>query len=169
MLSTTATDKGLYGVINHGLPVQTGIPVYSIAITMSQARTSGATQIYPPLARTGNLIQLFDPTNAQDLSAITPSTGTYSSYCIASGCDYTVRVTYTDGSQVHRVLQGGFRNWLQPTNSPLATTSDPTNPASFNWWVINVPGTKTIRNIELLNTPMVWNGLPSNPTIITSR
>lgn len=162
------TNNGLYGV-NQNLPVQTNVPVYAIAITFSLAGTSGVSQIYPPLPFTGNLIRTFDPTSAADRNAITPNTGTYAWYCQASGCDYTVRVTYTDGSQYTRLLQGGFRAWFQPTGTPAASATDPTNSNSFKQWAINVPGGKAIAKVELLDTPMAWNGLPTTPTVLLSR
>ena len=163
------TNKGLYGEINRGLPIQTAVPVHAIAITMSYAGTAGATQIYPPFTRTGNLVRVFDPTVADDLKAIVPNTGTYPWYCMAGGCDYTVRVTYADGSKLHRVLEGGFRDWFKPSTAVSASRSVPTSGDSFTKWVINVPGAKAIQRVELLDTPMVWNGMPVNPTVLASR
>jgi hypothetical protein len=167
--ATSTTNKGLYGVINQGLPIQTGVPVHAIAITYSYTNTAGATQIYPALSRTGNLITTFDPTVAADRQAITANTGTYPWYCHASGCDYTLRVTYADGSIIHRVLSGGFRTWFKPTDAVPAAASDPTDNASFASWVVNVPGAKAISRIELLDTPMAWKGLPANPTVLATR
>jgi hypothetical protein len=167
--STSTTNKGLYGVINQGLPIQTGVPVHAIAITYSYTNTAGATQIYPALSRTGNLITTFDPTSATDRQAITANTGTYPWYCHASGCDYTLRVTYADGSIIHRVLSGGFRSWFSPTAAVPAAASDPTDSASFASWVVNVPGAKAISKIELLDTPMVWKGMPTTPTVLATR
>lgn len=164
----TTSSNGLYG-INQNLPTQTNVPVYAIAITFSRAGTAGVSQIYPPLPFTGNLIQTFDPASAADRAAIVPNTGTYAWYCHASGCDYTVRVTYADGSQITRVLQGGFRPWFAPTGTPATSTTDPTSGDSFKLWTVNVPGDKTITKVELLDTPMVWNGLPATPTVLLSR
>lgn len=162
------TSNGLYG-LNQGLPVQRGVPVYAIAITYSNAGTAGASQIYPPLAYTGNLLQTFDPTSTQDLSDFTVDTGKYPWYCKGSGCDYTVRVTYSDNTKIYRVLKDGFRSWWTPTATPASTTTDPLNGSSFKLWVINLPGSKSISKIELLDTPMVWKGLPASPTVLLSR
>ncbi|WP_178372490.1 M66 family metalloprotease [Massilia sp. CF038] len=167
--ANSTTNRGLYGVLNQGLPVKTGVPVYAIGITMSYAGSTGATQIYPPLARTGNLIAQFDPTSAQDLQAITANTGTYPWYCHASGCDYTLRVRYADGSTIHRVLSGGFREWFKPSDPVPAAASDPLKGASFTRWVVNVPGGQAISKIELLDTPMVWKGMPVTPAVLASR
>jgi hypothetical protein len=166
--ANVTTSGGLYG-LNQSLPVQRNVPVYAIAITYSKAGTAGVSQIYPPLPYMGNLLQNFDPTSAQDLSDFTVDTGTYYWYCKGSGCDYTVRVTYADNSQVYRALQGGFRSWFTPTATPAAATSDPLSGSSFKTWVINVPGDKAISKVELLDTPMVWQGLPASPTVLLSR
>ncbi len=101
--ATFTSNKGLYASINQGLPGQRNVPVHTIAVTRSAAGTVGATHVYPAVTRTGNLIKMFDPTNAQDRLDITPNTGVYSKYCLSSGCDYSVRVTYSDGSIVYRV------------------------------------------------------------------
>ncbi len=167
--ATTTLSKGLYGTINQGLPIQTGVPVHAIAVTFSKAGTAGVAQIYPPLSRTGNLTKLFDPTDAQDRADITPSTGVYSSYCRSSGCDYTVRVRYADGTTIHRVLSGAFRTWLQPTGAMLPESADPKDSDSYRQWVINVPGASAISKIELLDTPTVWTGMPATPTVIATR
>lgn len=164
----STTDNGLYG-INQNLPTQTNVPVYAIAITYSRAGTTGVSQIYPALQFTGNLIRTFDPTSAADRAAIVPSTGIYAWYCNASGCDYTARVTYADGSQITRVLQGGFRPWFKPTGIPATSTTNPTSGDSFKQWTINVPGDKVITKVELLDTPMVWQGMLLAPNVLASR
>ncbi len=164
----TTTDNGLYG-INQNLPTQTNVSVYAIAITYSRSGTAGVSQVYPPLQFTGNLIRTFDPTSSADRAAIVPNTGTYAWYCHASGCDYSVRVTYADGSQITRILQGGFRPWFSPTGTPAASTTDPTSGSSFKLWTINVPGDKAITKVELLDTPMAWQGLPLVPNVLASR
>ncbi|KVZ43654.1 M66 family metalloprotease [Burkholderia ubonensis] len=160
-------DNGLYN-INQNLPVQTGVPVHTILVSFSKAGSAGASYIYPPLSYTGNLIRTFDPTVAADRQAIAVDTGVYPWYCQGTGCDYTLRVTYVDGSRVYRVLQGGFRTWWTPSVlNPRAT--DPLSADSFKVWAINVPGNKGIAKIEVLDTPMVWNGMPANPTVVLSR
>jgi hypothetical protein len=161
-------ESALYGV-NLNLPVTRGVPVYSIAISYSNAGTPGASYIYPPVRYAGNLIRTFDPTSPTDRSDFTVNTGKYAWYCAGSGCDYSVRVTYDDGSVIYRVLKDGFRSWFKPTVAPAATATDPTNNDSFKTWVINVPGTRAITRIEMLDTPMVWTGLPTSPSVLLSR
>ncbi|KGS02372.1 M66 family metalloprotease [Burkholderia sp. ABCPW 111] len=165
---TPTTDgKGLYGV-NQNLPVRTGVPVHTIIVSFSKAGSAGASYIYPPFTYTGNLIATFDPTSAADRQAITVDKGTYPWYCKGSGCDYTLRVTYADGSRAYRVLQGGFRAWWTPTVDN-ANAANPLSGSSLRVWAINVPGDQPIGKIELLDTPTVWNGMPANPTVLLSR
>ncbi|MBO7887836.1 peptidase M66 [Burkholderia pseudomallei] len=163
----TTDNNGLYGV-NQNLPVQAGVPVHTIVVSFSKAGSAGASYIYPPFSYTGNLIATFDPTSAADRQAITVDKGTYPWYCKGTGCDYTLRVTYADGSRTYRVLQGGFRAWWTPTVDD-ANATNPLSGSSFRVWAINVPGDKRIGKIELLDTPMVWNGMPANPTVLLSR
>jgi hypothetical protein len=159
---------GVFG-INDDLPIIRNVPVYTIMVAYSQARTAGASMIYQPVRYSGNLIRTFDPTNPQDLADFTIDTGKYFHYCKASGCDYSLRVTYSDGSIVTRVLKGGFRPWFTPTAPIPATASDPLSDGSFQTWAINVPGDKTIAKVEMLDTPGVWRGLPANPAVLLSR
>lgn len=169
--AATDPNKGLNGV-NAGFPVTRNVPVYAIAITLSHAGdhatnvANGISQIYPPMSYTGNLLRLFDPTSAVDQVAFHLDTGTYPWYCKGSGCDYTLRVTYSDASVIYRVLKDGFRAWWTPAGTlPTAASdpiNDPLNSSSFKTWVINVPATNatgapvTITKTEVLDTPMVW-------------
>jgi Peptidase M66 len=161
------SQNGLYG-INDNLPTTKNVPVYAIMIAYSQAGTPGASIIYPPVKYTGNLIKTFDPSNTQDLADFTIDTGKYAWYCKGYGCDYSIRVTYADGSIIYRVLKGGFRSWFSPTAALPATATDPLNSGSFKTWAINVPGNQPIAKIEMLDTPLVWKGLPTTPTVLQS-
>lgn len=167
-LTPTTTDKGLYG-FNMGLPVQRNVPVQTIIITYSLGGTSAASQIYPPLAYQGNLLRQVDPAVAGELAEITPNTGPVPWYCHASGCDYTLRVSYRDGSVQHTLLQGGFRSWFSPTGALPAEALDPLKGKSFKVWGINVAARTGIAKIELLDTPMGWKGLPASPAVLLSR
>ena len=93
----------------------------------------------------------------------------YPWYCRSGGCDYTLRVTYTDQTVRHVLLQGGFRPTNQPMGAPPASASDPLDPDSFEVWAVNVPAGPGISKLEVLDTPMVWNGFPSSPTVLVSR
>ncbi|WP_223807147.1 M66 family metalloprotease [Montanilutibacter psychrotolerans] len=167
-VTPATTDKGLYG-FDGGLPVQHDLPVYSILLTISRAGTPGVTQIYPPLAYFGNRIRYIDPTKAAERASIVPNTSSNPWYCHASGCDYTVRVTYADGSVRHVAIQGGFRPWWGPKTAPGANASNPLSGDSFRLFGVNVPADKPLRKIELLDTPMLWDGLPASPVVLASR
>lgn len=162
------TDKGLYG-FDRGLPDQRGVPVHAIVFTMSHAGTPSVSQIYPPLSYTGNLLRQVDPTSPTQLAEILPNEGDVPWYCHASGCDYTLRVTYKDGTIAHVLLQGGFRPWFGPMDEPEATTTDPLDGDSFRVFSVNVPGEQPLTKIEVLGTPMGWNGLPPDAPVLLTR
>ncbi|WP_212749164.1 M66 family metalloprotease, partial [Chitinivorax sp. B] len=164
----TTESSGLWGFDN-GLPNQRDVAVHTIIITHSLASTTNMSQIYPVLSYQGNLRRNIDPTVASQLAEIVPNTGKYAWYCHASGCDFTVRVTFKDGSKQHVLLQSGMRSWFSPLGSVPASKLDPNNGDSFQIWGVNVPGNKIISKIELLETPMAWNGIGSNPKVLISK
>ena len=98
-----------------------------------------------------------------------PDTSKYYWYCRNGGCDYTVRVTYANGTIRHVLLQNGFRPFNQARGTPPVSASDPLDSNSFRTWTINVPADFAILRIELLDTPMVWDGMPIVPVVLTSR
>ncbi len=157
-------DKGLYG-LNAGFPTEKARAVYTIMGTLSNT-TPTVNRIYTPVKYTGNLLQQIDPTSSGDLSDIRPNVGKYPWFCHARGCDYTLRVTYSDGSQLYRLMQLGFHKWwLSPDIDP--TANDPVNGNSFGTWAINVPADKTTSKVELLYTPKGYEGLPTNPSVVS--
>jgi hypothetical protein len=165
--STTGLAQGGF---NKGLPVQRDVPVYSIALTISKAGTPGATQIYPPLRYTGNLLRTIDATDTTELASITPGgSAPFRWYCINSGCDYTLRITYAGGSQRHVLLKGGFRAFNNPGGAFPASATNPVDSDSFDNFVVNVPGDLAITRIDLLNTPMAWTAAPTilSPVLAT--
>lgn len=169
MPTDATTDYGVFGV-NAGLPVERDVPVYAIVVSLSRAGTADASHIYPPIRFTGNLIRQFDPQVTADMAAIrVGGPGPYRWYCEAYGCDYTLRVTYDDGSVVLRVLQGAFRGWFGADDPLPAAATDPASEASFRTWAVNVPAARQIARIELLDTPMVWTGLPASPAVLLAR
>ncbi|MES2684531.1 MAG: M66 family metalloprotease [Pseudomonadota bacterium] len=177
----TTTNYAQYGYLQ-GFPVQKNVPVHAIALTISKAGSVGATQIYPPLNYTGNLIQYVDPTDTAQRADIVHYRSPYNGsgkgrwYCSNSGCDYTVRVTYANGTVRHVGLQGAFRNFDRPggieqgaASDFEAGTSDPKDGDSFRHYVIHVLNDAPLAKIELLDTPTYWRGLPANPTVLASR
>ncbi len=161
------SQNGLYG-INDNLPISKNVPVYTIMLAYSRAGSPGASMIYAPIKYTGNLIKTFDPSNTQDLADFTVDTGKYAWYCKGYGCDYSLRITYADGSVIYRVLKDGFHSWFSPTTALPAAATDPLNSNSFTTWAINVPASQPISKVEMLDTPMVWKGLPATPTVLLS-
>ena len=152
--------------------MQRGVPVHTIVITYSLPGSTDASQIYPAISHIGNLPRTIDPTNAADRSSITPTNKTADnrSYCQASGCDYSLRVTYADDSQFHAVLEGAFHAWNSPSDGKAKPNAlDATHNDSFKIWGINVPGDKIIKKIEVLDTPKAWLGLGAAPKVLLTR
>ncbi len=179
-VTPTTTDNAQYG-FNGGFPIQRDVPVYAIALTISKTSTAGATQIYPPLSFTGNLVRTIDPTDAAQRAVVRHYRAPYNGagegrwFCSNSGCDYTLRVRYTNGVIRHVLLQGAFRNFDYPGgNHPTRgnfdpDASDPTDGDSFNAYVVNVPADASIQRIDLLDTPIAWDaGLPVLPTVLAT-
>lgn len=166
-VTPTTRNNAQYG-FNGGLPIQRDVPVYAIALTISRAGTPGATQIYPPLSFTGNLVRTVDPTDEAQRTEVrfyrSPYNGSGAGkwYCSNSGCDYTLRVRYTNGNVRHVMLQGAFRAFDDAGGAFRPNSSNPNHGDSFKSYVVNVPADASIQRIELLNTPMAWDsGVPA--------
>ncbi|ALN60412.1 hypothetical protein GLE_5071 [Lysobacter enzymogenes] len=166
--ATATTSGGLFG-LDQNLPQRRDVPLYAIAMTLSNAGTPEVSQIYPPLSYTGNLLRYIDPTDAAQRASIVPDTSVNFWYCRNGGCDYTLRATYADGSVRHVLIQDGFRPFNQARGTPPASASDPLDGDSFRTWVVHVPADKALRRIELLHTPMVWEGFPASPAVLAAR
>ena len=165
---TPTTTSNAQGGFNGGFPIQRDVPVYAIALTISRAGTAGATQIYPPLSFTGNLIRNVDPTDAAQRAEVrfykSPYNGTGAGrwFCSNSGCDYTLRVRYANGNVRHVLLQGAFRNFDDAGGAFRPNSSNANHGDSFRSYVVNVPADSAIQRIDLLNTPMAWDsGVPA--------
>ena len=165
----TTSSNGIWG-LNKGLPIVHDRPVHTIIVTYSHT-TPEASQIYPPLSYTGNLLETIDPTNSAQLASIKPNISEHAWYCHASGCDYTLRVTYADDSVQHIVLQGAFRkwHWSESGGTLKDGINDPTSSDSFKTWSVNIDGAKAIKRVELLDTPKVYDGMPSDSTVLLSH
>ncbi|MFN8672065.1 MAG: M66 family metalloprotease [Candidatus Sericytochromatia bacterium] len=175
-------SKGIFG-FDRGLPSKKNVNVHTIIMTYSnvpctnkgvgtcnsEGVDTNISQIYQPISYVGNLRRVIDPTIKADRDSIIPDTSANPWYCRNGGCDYTVRVTYDDNSTWHALIQDGFRPFNQASGTPSSTTQDPTNGDSFKVWGINAPGDRPIKKIELLDTPMVWNGMPTTPRVLMSR
>lgn len=171
---TPATTSYAQNGLLANFAVQKNVPVTSIALTISKAGTAGATQIYPTFSYTGNLIQQIDPTDAAQRTAINPLASwsqdvPWRWYCVNSGCDYSVKVSYANGTVRHVLLQGSFRAFSDPDGALKAGATDPLQSASFRRFVINVPNDATITRVELLDTPSAWKGVPASPVVLACR
>jgi len=174
-VTPTTTDNAQYG-FNGGFPVQRDVPVYTIALTISRAGTPGATQIYPPLAYTGNLIRTVDPTDAAQRDEVRFYKAPYNGrgvgrwFCSNSGCDYTLRVRYANGVTRHVLLQGAFRAFDDAGGAFRPNANSANHSDSFKAFVVNVPNDAAIVDIALLDTPMAWeSGVPENATVLATR
>lgn len=167
-VAPVTTERGLFG-LDGNLPQQRNVPVHAVVLTYSLAGTPQVSQIYAPLSFTGNLIRYIDPTDATQRASITPNTGANSWYCFDGGCDYTLRITYGDGTQRHVLIQQGFRPFFEPSGVPPANATNPLSDQSFRTWAVNVSAIGPIQKVELLDTPMVWQGMPAVPTVLISR
>jgi Peptidase M66 len=188
-VETKTISAGLYGLDNI-LPYQRDVAVHAIVFTAGISSIveridatqlnyddivtydAALTQIYPPVSYTGNLRRLIDPTDAAQLASIQPTVGATKGgvndwFCKNAGCDYTLKVTFTDNSVQYTVVQAGFRGWFDNALAP--GVQDPLSESSFKVWAVNVPATKAIKLIELLETPEVYKGFPANPRIIANR
>ena len=162
--SPDTTTLGLYG-LRQGLPLVRNVPVHTVALAFSYADPS-LTRIYPPISYSGgNLLEYIDPTDPLQRAAISPSGGQHQWFCQDSGCDYTLRATYTNGTTRHILLQSGFRPWFGASQPVLASASDPLAGHGFRRWVVNFPGSVALHKVELLETPMAWQGFPANPVV----
>lgn len=165
---TPTTTSNAQNGFNGGFPIQRDVPVHAIALTISRAGTPGATQIYPPLAFTGNLIRTIDPTDAAQRAEVRYYRSPYNGsgggrwYCVNSGCDYTLRVRYSNGTVRHVMLQGAFRAFDDAAGAFRPNSGNANHGDSFRSYVVNVPADAAIQRIDLLDTPMAWDsGVPA--------
>ncbi|ASP37641.1 hypothetical protein CHH28_02675 [Bacterioplanes sanyensis] len=151
-----------------------------ILFTHSFAGTDEITQFYNPIRYQGNAIAFLDPTNQSHLDNINfeaddQSQVEFSNYCKRLGCDYTLKVTYSDGSVAYRIVKDSARKQWEPTvwkdNYQNENHGD-----SFRMWSIAIvapEGQPAISKLELLDTPMLWRLTPSDvmsaPAILTKQ
>lgn len=166
-VDTATTQGGIFG-LDQNLPVARNVPVHTVVVTHSNAGTTGATRVQPPISYTGNRLRTIDPGSAADRASIVPDTGTYFWYCRNGGCDFTLRATYAGGTVRHVLLQGGYRPFNQASGTPPASANNARDGNSFRRWVVNLPADAALTRLELLATPMVWNGLPASPAVLAA-
>ncbi|EGC29419.1 hypothetical protein DICPUDRAFT_42897 [Dictyostelium purpureum] len=164
-------SDGLFGNVDEGTPIERDVDVYTIVYTYSVVGPNELNQFYPIIKSKGNLIRYIDPTNKTDVYDIIPFTDRpVHSYCYGEGCDYTLRVTYADGSKKHILISQGTRKWgYANKNVYKDNLNNPFSGDSFITGVYNVKADKPLSKVELLDTPMGWNGVPDNAKVLASR
>ena len=186
---TPSANSNGNSALNQGMPRKTDVPVQTIVFTHSIAGALDITrsypypinldvsQIYPLLpTHTGNLLSYIDPSDrtpakvAEYHPTQTPY-GKYSTFCNSEGCDFTLRVTFSDNTQQHILFQGlvPTRNSSSPSGSFRSFTQY--EGAGFGNMVINVSAENGRRatKAELLFTPTPWLTWDPNPQVIFSR
>ncbi|MBU6955673.1 M66 family metalloprotease [Hahella sp. HN01] len=139
-----------------------------IMVTYSLAGTDAASQFYNPIRYKGNAIEYVDAIDQDDLNSINAdiSSGArakYSDYCRRQGCDFTLKVTYEDGSTSYRVLKGSARKDWQPSVWKDDYLNENSKDSYLFWAVALVApeGAPKVKKLELLDTPMLWNLSPT--------
>ncbi|GAM24039.1 hypothetical protein SAMD00019534_072140, partial [Acytostelium subglobosum LB1] len=160
--------------MDSGFPYIRNRPMYTIMMHLITADTSPCTDcsiIYPVFKRIGNLRRWIDPRDQSQLDLIVPNRGTFPWWCHGSGCDYTMRVTYADGSMWVKLLQTGLRKSNTPMSPDIYESyTNPTSGYSTKFIVENCPGDKVLKKVELLWTPYGYNTtMPANPKVIMSQ
>lgn len=180
---TTLGRNGLDG-INGNIPEQRDVSVYRVVGTISNAGTTGATQIYPVVGpSSGNLLRLIDPNSASDRADIVPdSSADYRHYCKGRGCDYTLRAVYLGGVIRDVLLNKGFRNFFPDyaTADPNEDTVrdcdsnddcalDANSSTSFEIFAVNLPADLVLQSVSLLSTPRGFDGISASPPVLATR
>jgi len=189
---TPADTINGHSALNQGFPIKKNVPVQTIVLTHSIAGTldiskaypypinPAVSQIYPLLpTRTGNLLSFIDPSDRRPEKVAeydptrTPN-GKYKSFCNGEGCDFTLRVTFSDNTVQHILLQGLVPT--RPSGQPSGAFQSfpPLGASSFGNLVVNVSAEngRTAKKAELLFTPtpwLNWSSDPLVPLVIASR
>ncbi|GAM27113.1 hypothetical protein SAMD00019534_102880 [Acytostelium subglobosum LB1] len=156
------------------MPIKRDVPVYTVFWYYDQSETptcTGCSFIYTPVkSLKGNLLRYLDPTDLKQIQAYSPNRPPIGFYCATSGCDYTLRITYADGSKYVKMLTMGQRPFGQPEDPISATVKDPNNKSSLMFTYENVPGDQVLTKVELLWTPMAWKQVtPSDAKVLLER
>ncbi|GAM27452.1 hypothetical protein SAMD00019534_106280 [Acytostelium subglobosum LB1] len=166
------SSNGLYE-LDSGTPMLRDVPVYTVIIQYINGVGSNCTNcniIYPLIKWTGNLNRHIDPTDPAQIKLITPNTGDLAWFCHSSGCDFTIRVTYKDGSKFVKLLQTGVRDWFSPKGDALPEYTDPKNNDSTMLFIENIPANAQPSLIELLWTPYGFNSTtPADAKVCVSQ
>lgn len=119
-------------------PQQLNVPVISVYGSFNYM-DDATSAIYAAKATKGNLMRLWDPTNATQFGQIQQSVSTATFW---SGYDLHLRVYYQDGSVRHVAMP--FE--AKPVTTPMQ---------GFTHWAVNLPDEgKAVVRIELLHRPL---------------
>ena len=155
-------------------PVSFGREQDFVWISHSLAGTAEASRVAYLQRNTGNSIRQIDPTDPTDLSDINvnQANARYRDYCRKTGCDFTLRLTYSDGSTNYRILKGSARVSWQPAQWK-ADYQNPNSADSFLEWYLNIPtpaGSPRVTRVELLETTQAWskslNDIRNAPVVV---
>jgi hypothetical protein len=95
----------------------------------------------------GNLPRTFDPASQSDWDQMKLK---YTNYCQSTGCDYTLRATFADGTTKNVLLPKGYHQANSNTANPNA--DDPLNGASFKRFAVNFSAAKILKRLDLYVT-----------------
>jgi len=141
------------------LPIEHQLPVISLFGSISRT-TPELTLVHAPYAHTGNLIRLYDPTQASDLQELREQ---YNLYCADAGCQYVLRITESVGGQLHQrhiLLRAGFFDWGDWEENILKPgADDPNSEDSFIRWAVNIRPLGELEKVEVLFKNHAQNGL----------
>ncbi len=95
----------------------------------------------------GNIPHTFDPTSQSDWDQMKLK---YANYCQNTGCDYTLRATFADGSTQIVLLPKGYHQNNSNTVNP--NSGNPLNGASFIRFAVNFSAAKSLARLDLYVT-----------------
>jgi len=156
-------------------PVSFGREQDFVWISHSLAGTAIASRVVYLQRNVGNSIRQIDPAVPADLADINAdqANARYRDHCRRAGCDFTIRLNYSDGSSAYRILKGSARVDWRPSQWK-ANYQDANNAESFLEWHINIPtpaGSPRVSRVELLDTPQAWtrtlNDIRNAPILVT--
>ncbi|EFA86034.1 hypothetical protein PPL_01267 [Heterostelium album PN500] len=166
--------NGGFLYLDDGLPMLVDVDVYTIVMvhnTAANSKCGGAcSNIYPIIKSRGNLMRHIDPSDEDQRDLVEePSLRDLYAFCAESGCDFSLRATYADGSIFLKLLQKGMRDFDNPRGPIHQDYLNPLNPKSVTYFVENIPADKVLTKVELLSTPYGYKKYTANPPVLLSK
>lgn len=154
----TSTGMSAYHALRLASTVlKRGQDVYTVMGTISHYNLApAATRLYVSGQWKNNLPRHFDPTVQADMDLMKDSStpgGSAGHYCMDTGCDYTLVVTYADNTVLRVLLPVGYRTGAGGMREdPQAR--DALNERNFQAYAVNIPGGRQgVTKLELFSTP----------------